>query len=212
MSKQTSPKLESFRALVQQAASIHTDISTYEAAIRDRDAIRQRMADSADEAEAHKHLDDLTRVEQSITVKKVRLPRQKGSLADILSQTTEAFLAAHPEVEALVMAASKDATAAFRHLLHAVQLDTGKRDLERANPVVIAAIRTHALAMRQEDILAEAWRAGSISIDSPPKWIERFQVALACLDKALAAHADIVAEDKRLASACAAFLEVYGEH
>ena len=182
--------------------------STLDTAIRERDAIRARMADCGDEAEARKHLGPLMRAEETVTVKQVRLPRQQADLAAILTRTEEAFHAAHSEVEAIIRDAPKEAVAAFRDMLHAAQLDPDKRNVELANPVVVEAIRPHALAKLQDDKLQEAWRAVAVSTDPLHKRVAGFQTALAWHDEALAAHAEIAAEDRRMVAACEAFRKV----
>ena len=211
MSNQPTPKLDSFRALVQQAGALHAEISALDTAISDRDAIRARMAECGDEAEARKHLGDLTRAEETVIIKQVREPRLQAELAAVLARTDEAFHAAHGEVNRIIEAAPKEALAAFRDLLRAVQLDPEKRKVEQANPVVVEAIRPHALAKLQEDTVYEAWRAATLSDQSLGKQVEAFRTALAWLDKALTAHAEIVAEDRRVVAACDAFRKVYSK-
>jgi hypothetical protein len=205
MKHQSTPNTDAFRSLVHQAGALQTEISTLDAAIRERDAIRARMAECSDEAEARKHLGDLTRAEETVTVKEVRLPRQQAELAELLTRTEEAFHATHAEVEAIIMAAPKEAVAAFRDLLHAAQLDPEERKVEQANPVVVDAIRPHALAKLQEDTLHEAWRAVALSDAPLQKRVEGFKNSLAWFEKALVGHVEIAAEDKRMVAACEAF-------
>ena len=205
MKHQSTPKTDTFRSLVNQAGALQTEISTLDAAIRERDAIRARMAECGDETGARKHLGDLTRAEETVTVKQVRLPRQQAELADILTRTEEAFHATHTEVEAIIMAAPKEAVAAFRDLLHAAQLDPEERKVEQANPVVVDAIRPHALAKLQEDTLHEAWRAVALADAPLQKRVEGFKTALAWFEKALVSNVEIAAEDKRMVAACEAF-------
>ena len=167
------------------------------------------MAECGDEAEARKHLGDLTRAEETVIIKQVREPRLQAELAAVVAQTDEEFHAALGEVNRIIDVAPREAVAAFGDLLRAVQLDPEKRKVEQANPVVVEAIRPHALAKLQEDTVHEAWRAVTLSDQPLGKQVEAFRTALAWLDKALAAHAEIVAEDKRMVAACDAFLKVF---
>jgi hypothetical protein len=208
MSNHTIPKTAAFRSLVQKVGTLHAEISTLDTAIRERDAIRARIGDCRDESEARKHLGDLTRAEETVVIKQARLPRQQAELADLLTQTEEAYGEAHTEWRQIIEATPKQAAQAFRDLLHAAQLDPEVRKVELANPVVVEAIRPLALASKQHDLLHESWRETNIMSDAPDKRVAGFQNALRWLDKVEAAHAEVVAEDKRMVAACEAFRKV----
>ena len=208
MFNQSTPKTAAFRSLVQKTGTLHAEISTLDTAIRDRDAIRARMADCGDETEARKHLGDLTRAEETVTIKQARLPRQQSDLANLLDQTLDAYGEAHTEWRCIIEATPKQAAQAFRELMHAAQLDPEVRKVELANPVVVDAIRPLALADKQEDLLHEAWRAANITSDAPEKRVTGLLEAIRWLDKVQAAHAEVVAEDKRMVAACEAFRKV----
>ena len=68
MTHQPTPQIDSFRSIVQKAVTLHSEISTLDAAIRERDEIKARMGDCRDEAEARKHLATLMRLWQYDTV------------------------------------------------------------------------------------------------------------------------------------------------
>lgn len=208
MSHQSTPKTAAFRSLVQKAVTLHSDISTLAAAIFERDAIKARMGDCRDEAEARKHLADLMRAEETVIVKQVRDPHLQTELADLLNQTDEAFYAAQTEIKRITEDAPKEAVAAFHDLLIASQLDPEIRKVEQANPVVVNAIRPRALAGMLEDRIHEAWRAVTFSDQALGQRVETYQTALVWHDKALAAHAQVVEEDKRMVAACEAFRKV----
>ncbi len=208
MSNQSTPKTAAFRSLVQKTGTLHAEISTLDAAIHDRDAIKARMADCGDEAEARKHLADLMRAEETVIIKQVRKPHLQADLVDLLTQTDEAFHLAHTEVKQITEDAPKDAVAAFHDLLIASQLDPEIRKVEQANPIVVNAIRPRALAGKLDDAIHEAWRTVSFSDQALDLRVDAFNTALAWLDKALAAHAEVVAEDKRMVAACEAFRKV----
>ena len=208
MSNHTIPKTAAFRSLVQKVGTLHAEISTLDAAIRERDAIRARIGDCIDEADARKHLGDLTRAEETVIIKQARLPRQQAELANLLNQTEEAYGEAHTEWYRIIEATPRQAAQAFRDLLHAAQLDPEHQKVEKANPVVVDAIRPLALASMQDDLLTEAWRAANITTDVAGKRVDGFQSAIKSLDKIQVAHAEVIAEDKRMVAACEAFRKV----
>ncbi len=208
MSNQSTPKTAAFRSLAQKTRTLHTEISTLDAAIHDRDAIKARMADCGNEAEARKHLGDLTRAEETVTIKQARLPRQQSDLADLLNETLDAYGEAHEEWRRIIEATPKQAAQAFRELLLAAQLDPEVQKVEKANPIVIDAIRPLALAGQQDDLLSEAWRSAYITSEAADKRVAGFQSAIKSLDKIQVAHAEVIAEDKRMVAACEAFRKV----
>jgi hypothetical protein len=208
MLNQSTPKTAAFRSLLQKVTTLHADICTLAAAIRDRDEIKAHMGECRDEAETRKHLGDLMRAEETVTIKQVREPRLQADLADLLTQTDDAFHLAHTEVKRITEEAPKEAVAAFQALLIASQLDPEVRKVEQANPVVVNAIRPRALAGMLEDRIHEAWRSVTFSDQAPGRRVEAYQTALAWHDKALAAHAEVIAEDKRMVAACEAFRKV----
>lgn len=208
MTTHTTPKTAAFRSLLAKAEALHAEICTLDTAIRDRDAIRTRMADCGDEAEARKHLGDLMRAEETVTIKQVRDPRLQADLADLLTQAEAAHAESHAEVAAIARSAPKDALAAFLDMLRASQLDPEKRNVELANPTVAEAIRPCALAEQVNDHVGNAWLAGDFSKMKLGSKIVALRTYLSWLDKALVAYADVVAEDKRMVAACAAFLKV----
>lgn len=212
MTTTTTPKTAAFRSILAKTAALHADIRTLDDAIRERDAIRARMGECRDETEARKHLGDLMRAEETVTVKQVRDPHLQAVLADLLAETKEAFLESHAEVAAIVRDAPKAALAAFQDMLRSAQLDPDRQKLEQTNPIVAEAIRPNELAKLQEDKLSEAWRTMSLSDAPLSKQVEGFQSALEWHDKALAAHVEIAAEDKRMVAACDAFRKVLAKN
>jgi len=208
MFNQSTPKTVAFRSLVQKLGTLHTEISTLDTAIRERDAIRARIGDCQDEAEARKHLGDLTRVEETVIIKQARLPRQQAELAALIDEALEGFNAANEEWRKIIEATPTQSAQAFRDLLHAAQLDPEVRKVELANPVVVDAIRPLALASKQDDLRNEAWRAANLTSDAPSQRVAGLQSALKWLEKVQVAHEEVVAEDKRMTAACEAFRKV----
>ncbi len=208
MTTSTTPKTAAFRSILAKAATLHSDISTLNDAIRERDAIRVRMGECRDEAEARKHLGDLMRAEETVTIKQVRDHRLQAELADLLAQTEAAFLDANTEVASIVRDAPKSSLTAFLDMLRDAQFDPEKQSLEKVTLIVAESIRPNELAKLQEDKLSEAWRVMSLSNAPLSKRVEGFQTALEWHDNALAAHVEIAAEDKRMTAACEAFRKV----
>ena len=211
MSNQSTPKTVAFRLLVQKLGTLHTEISTLDNAIRERDAIRARIGDCQDEAEARKHIGDLTRAEETVIIKQARLPRQQAELAALIDETLEGYNAANEEWRKIIEATPTQSAQAFRDLLHAAQLDPEVRKVELANPVVVDAIRPLALASKQDDLRNEAWRAANLTSDAPGQRVAGLQEAIKWLDKVQAAHAEVAAEDKRMVAACEAFRNVFAK-
>lgn len=208
MFNQSTPKTVAFRSLVQKLGTLQTEITTLDTAIRERDAIRARIGDCQDEVEARKHLGDLTRAEETVIIKQARLPRQQADRDALIAETAKAYGEAHTEWSRIIEATPKQSAQAFRDLLHAAQLDPEVQKVEKANPVVVDAIRPLALAGKQEDLLHEAWRAANITSDVPEKRVAGLQEAIKWLDKVQAAHVEVAAEDKRMVAACEAFRKV----
>ena len=104
MNHQPTPQLNAFRSIVQQAGTLHAELSTLDTAIRDLDSIKTRMGDSRDESEVRKLLSELTRAEETVTVKRFREPRLRADLADTVTQAEHAFQTAFTEVESILTA------------------------------------------------------------------------------------------------------------
>ncbi len=137
-----------------------------------------------------------------------RDPRLQAELAGLLAETESAFLESHTEVTAIVRDAPKSSLTAFLDMLRAAQFDPDKQSLEKATLIVAESIRPNELAKLQEDKLSEAWRVMSLFNAPLSKRVEGFQTALEWHEKALAAHVEIAAEDKRMTAACEAFRKV----
>ena len=208
MFNQSTPKTAAFRSLVQKLGTLHTEISTLDTALRERDAIRVRIGDCQDETEARKHLGDLTRAEETVIIKQARLPRQQSDLADLLNETLEAYGEAHTEWSRIIESTPRQAAQAFRELLLAAQLDPEVQKVGKANPVVVDAIRPLALAIKQDDLLNEAWRAANITSVAADKRVAGLHESVKWLDKVQSAQAEVMAEDKGMTAACEAFRKV----
>lgn len=133
MTRQLTPKTAAFRSLVQKACTLNAEIATLDAAIRALDAIKARMGDCRDEADARKLLSELTRAEETVTIKRIREPRLKAGLTELLTTAEDAFHPAHAEAGAIAAQTPKQAVSSFRDLLMVVQLDNEHAKTEKAN-------------------------------------------------------------------------------
>ena len=209
MTQQSTPKTAEFRSLLVKAEALHAEISTLDAAICERDAIKVLMGDCRDEAEARKYLGDLMRAEETVIVKQARDSRLQAELADLVACTDAAFQACHAEVADIVRAAPRNAMDAFLDMLRASQFVPEKRRAEQAIPIVAEAIRPNVLVDMLKDRIDEAWRAVSFASNKTLGGrIEEFKIALKLHDKALVEHDEVVVEDKRVVAACEAFRKV----
>ena len=211
MSDHSTPKLDAFRSLVQQAQALHAELSTHDVAIRDRDAIKVRMGDCSDEGEARKLLGELTKAEEVVTIKGIRAPRLKADLSTLLTEAEKVCNAAHSEVSQALAGLPREAAEHFHQLLREVQCETERDKRRQVTEQAILGVGPLAMAERQQTNLSAARRSVELTSEPPEKRLEGLQSALTHLDRAHAAQADITAEAKRLAAACDAFLKVFSK-
>ncbi len=209
MSNQPTPKLDSFRTLVQQAQAIHAELSTLDAATRDRDAIKARMGDCRDDDEARKLLGELAKAEEVVTIKSIRAPRLQADLLALLTEAEKACNAAHSEASRALAGLPRDAAEHFHRLLREVQSETERDRRRQATEQVILGVSPLAMSDRQRTNLSAARRSVELTSELPVKRLEGLQSALTHLDRAHAAQADITDEATRLVAACDAFLKVF---
>jgi hypothetical protein len=207
MANHTTPKIDSYRIIVRNALALYADLASIDTAISVRDAIKARMGDCRDEAEARQLLSDLTRAEESVTIKRIREARLRADLAGALISAEDAFYPAFAETEKLVTDASGRSVADFIDLLRAAQLDEPSAQTDKLNEVTAAAVKPNALARRQLTALDGARRAVAVVSDALEDRVNGAQNAIAVMDKILAALPEIAAEAKRLAVACDAFIK-----
>ena len=208
MSNQSTPKIDSFRSIVLKAATLHAELSTLDTAIRDLDAIKTRMGDCRDEAEARKLLADLTRAEEAVTIKRIREPRLKADIDQAFTGAVEICIDAFTEADKLLTAATAESVAAFAELLRSTQPEPDAPKTEGATGLAVKAVRPNVMAMQQREALDGIWPGSSLDSDSPDLRFRGAKDALAVLDKTLANLPQIAAEAKRLTAACEAFRKV----
>jgi len=208
MANQTTLKIDAFRSTVQQAGTLHADLSTLDAAIRERDAIRARMGDCRNEAEARKLLGDLTRAEETVIVKQAREPRLRADISGLLSGSVEICIAAFTEAKDLVTRATDTAVAGLADTLRSVQQEPEDSKTDRATNLAAQACRTRTMAVAQHDALDAAWPGSWLQSEALEKQVGAAKSAIAALDATLAALPQIEAEAKRMAAACEAFRKV----
>ena len=205
----TTPKIDAFRSIVQQAGTLHAELSTLDAAIRDRDAITARMGDCRDEAEARKYLGELMRAEEAIAVKRIREPRLRADISALLAGSVDACVAAFTEAKDLVTGATDAAVAGLGDALKSVQADPDDAKTDRATVIAAQACRAHTMGVAQHDALDAAWPASWLGAEALERQVGAAMSAIAALDATLAALPEIAAEAKRLAAACEVFRNVF---
>ena len=209
MKDQSTPKLDVFRSLLAQAESLNEELSSLDAATRDRDAIKTRMGDCRDEDEARTLLGELAKAEEVVTIKSIRAPRLRADLVEVLTEAEKACNAARHEVSRTLTGLPRDAAAAFRKLICDVQGEAERVRSRQATEQVARGVSPLAMAEVQQGNLSSANRSVGLSSETPEKRLEGLQGALRHLDRANAAQDQILAESKRLVSACEAFLKVF---
>ena len=209
MNHQPTPQLNAFRSIVQQAGTLHAELSTLDTAIRDLDSIKTRMGDSRDESEVRKLLSELTRAEETVTVKRFREPRLRADLADTVTQAEHAFQTAFTEVESILTALAESSVQAFRDLLQFIQPDQDNPKTLKANEVTQAAVGPAALTQRLRNDLDNAWRAVGVVSGDPYQGVKGVNSALAIMDEVLATVPQVHAATQRMSAACEAFRKVF---
>ena len=208
MTNQSLSKTAAFRSLVQQAGTLQAELVSLDIAIRDLDAIKARMGDCRDEAEARKSLGELTRAEEAVAVKRIREPRLRADISGLLSGSVEVCIAAFTEAKDLVTGATDASVAGLADTLRSVQPDPEDTKTDRATTLAVQACRTRIMAVAQHDALDAAWPSSWLQSESLEKQVNAAKSAIAALDATLAALPEITAEAKRLAAACEAFRKV----
>ena len=211
MTTSTTPKIDAFRSIVQQAGTLHAELSTLDIAIRDLDAIKARMGDCRDEAEARKSLGELTRAEETVAVKRIREPRLRADISGLLSGSVETCIAAFTEAKDLVTGATDAAVASLADTLRSVQPDPEDSKTDRATTLSAQACRTRTMAVAQHDALDAAWPGSWLQSEVLEKQVNAAKAAITALDATLAALPDVTAEAKRLTAACEAFRKVFAK-
>ena len=211
MSNHNTPKLDAFRSIVQQAENLHADLITIDAAIRLRDAIKQRMSDSDDETEARELLCELAIAEESVTVKQIRQPRLQAELADLLTTTEKACNAALSEASRIILNTPQEAVTDFREILQDALYAGELGNRRSAADTILRAVGPFIMADRLNSSLSSARRSIAPSTERIEKRLKGVRSALANLEKVHAEQANIAAESARLTAACTAFRKAFAK-
>lgn len=211
MSNHNTPRLDSFRALVQQANSLHADLITIDAAIRVRDGIKQRMSDCDDETEARELLGELAIAEESVTVKHVRQPRLQAQLAELLTTGEKACNAALSEASRIIQSTPQEAVTSFREVLQDALYRGELANRRSAAENLLRAVGPFIMADHLNSNLSSARRSIAPATEPLGERLEGLRSALTNLEKAHAEQANIAAEAARLTAACTAFRKAYSK-
>lgn len=213
MRKLQSPKLESFRALVQHVESLHSELATLDDATRIRDDIKARISECQDENEARKLLADYRQAEEDVTVKSIRKPRLHADLLAKLTEAEKASCSAHSDQARLLEEIRRGAVSSFDGILQVIQDGDARARVRRANEDTIQAIRVPWLVERTLGTIQSArCSIGMEDYRTPDQRLETLQAALRILDKGHARCAELTSAAEHLGSVCAAFRKAYAKH
>lgn len=211
MSNQCTPKIDAFRSLVQQAGTLHTELATLDAAIRDLDAIKERIANCRDEAEALPLVAALRRAEETVTVKRLRESRLRDEFAAIVRKAEFAHFEVTNATDAMLNELSDSAIQPFRDLLLSLQPEEDNSKRDDATKVVLKSL---APAVHVEDLLKmlrDACRSVGVATSDPYGPAKGLQTALEITDAIIACLPEVNSERNRLAAACEAFRKVFAK-
>lgn len=211
MSELATPKLDAFRELLQQVESLDAELSSLEAATRDRDAIKARMSECQDESEARKLLKDLMQAEEDVTVKGIRRPRLQADLAELVTTSEKASNAALNEASRFFGQMRREAVAGFEDVLHHAQAESERPRVRQANTDTSQALTVPTLVERQQRTLQTAHCSIGMTTVPLSDRIMALKSSLATIDRAQTARIDIAGKAARLTAACAAFQKAYAK-
>jgi hypothetical protein len=209
MSDHSTPKLDAFRSLVQQVEALFAELSSLDTATRHRDAIKERISNCGDEAEARKLLGELTEAEENVTVKQIRQPRLQSDLAELLTTAERACNAAHNEATRGLVEIRQEAATAFGELLDLAQCETERRRVLRPNEDTIQALKAPTLAERLQRTLQPVHCSVGMTSVPVADRVTALRSALSVLDRGHTTKLDVAAEAARLSTACGAFQKAY---
>lgn len=208
----TTPRHESFRALVQQAEALHGELATLDDATRIRDDIKARISECQDEDEARKLLADYRQAEEDVTVKGIRKPRLQADLLAKLTEAEKASCAAHSDQARLLAEIGRGAASSFDGILQVIQDGDARARIQRANEDTVQALRVPWLVERTLGTIQSArCSIGMEDYRTPDQRLETLRTALRILDKGLSRCAELTNEAEHFGSACSAFLKAYSK-
>lgn len=205
MDDHTTAKLNAFRSLAQQAGALHSELATLDDAVRDLDAIKARISDCRDEAEARQIVADLKRAEETVTVKRLRESRLRDELATKVKEAELTYFDVMTGIDAALNDLAWAAIQPFRDLLQSLQPEEDNPKRDDANKVALAAL---APAVHVEDLtklLRDAWRAIGVVTGDPYGPAKGIATALEITESLLSRIPEVHNERKRHAGACEAF-------
>ena len=208
MFNQSTPKTAAFRSLVEKAGTLQTELVSLDTAVRDLDAIKARMGDCRDEAEARTFVGELTRAEQTVTVKRIREPRLRAEMAEVVKEAEIALHNALTELGDILTERGEFAMRAIRDLLQSIQPEEENRKRDDANEVTLAAVGPAVLVARLQQDVGGAWRGIGVVTSDPYGPVNAIKSSLVIVEQIIGTLPQIQAEGQRYASACEVFRKV----
>lgn len=208
MDDHTTAKLDAFRSLVHKSGALYAELATLDGAIRERDAIKTRIGTCDDESEARKLLGDLTRAEESVTLKSIREPRLRDELAAIVKEAEFAHFEVMSAIDAMLNGLADVTIQPFRELLLSLQPEDENTKRDDANNVVLKALVPAVLVEDLFKMLHEASHSVGVATRDPYGPAKGLRAALEITDALLARLPEAHRERKRHAAACEAFRKV----
>lgn len=211
MSKETSPKFESFRALVAQAESIHEELSTLGDANSKLEEVKTRMADCRDEDEARQLLAEMREAQEIVLIKEIRGKRLTADLEAVIADAEIARRGAQSEAGSLLRQAPQEVAAEFQSLVETCQHEKGEIRDPRSLGDVIQSLVPMAIARELDDHVNTATRLYYQDTDPLPRKVEVLKQAVGRLQRLHDGREKLDAASARLAAACAAFRKTYAK-
>ena len=212
MSNQSTPKFDTFRALVSQAETLHAELSTLNQAAKQLEGIKTRIGDCRDEDEARQLLSEMRDAEEVVVIKQIRGKRITADLETVLADAENARQAAQSEAGAVLRHAPLEVVSAVKELVAACRHESRKPRDPRSLDDVIHTFVPMALIERLDGQLHSAIRLYYQDTEPFSGKLDMLKQAVAYLQRVHDGRAELAAESSRLVAACAAFRKSYAKH
>jgi phosphoglycolate phosphatase-like HAD superfamily hydrolase len=211
MDDHTTAKLDAFRSLVHKSGALYAELATLDGAIRERDAIKTRIGTCDDESEARKLLGDLTRAEESVTLKSIREPRLRDELAAIVKEAEFAHFEVMSAIDAMLNDLAVVTIQPFHELLLSLQPEEENSKRDDANNVVLKALVPAVLVEDLFKMLHDASHSVGVATSDPYGPAKGLRAALEITDALLARLPEVHEERKQHVAACEAFCKAFAK-
>jgi hypothetical protein len=211
MKHQSIPQFESFRALVAQAESIQSELSTIEVATTQLDEVKRRMAACLDESEARHLLDELRKAEEVVLIKEIRGKRLTADLEAVITEAGQARRAALSEANALIYNVPNEVAAEFKFLLDTCKHQNGRLSNSRSPEDVTKTLTPMVLCTHLDNMRRSASSGSYQDQDPLSRKLDILKQSLARLEAVHTSREELAVEVARFNAACAAFRKTYAK-